>query len=151
MAKRGRPSEQLKRETSLGRVWTIVSKLRVSGDFGRPIRDIARLSRCSVGAVAKTEIWKVYLKERKAAASRRGISRRAETRRPRRAESVEGRVYQIVREARRDYSLTVRRIAETIGCSSAAVGKTQAWKGYVRAREEDKEATRSRRKGERIR
>ena len=149
MAKRGRPSEQLKRETSVGRVWTIVSKLLDSDDFGRTIREIARLSRCSVGAVAKTKIWKEYLKERKAAASRR-IVPRAETRRRRQAESVVGRVYQIVREAGRDYSLTVRSIAERIGCSSAAVGKTQAWEGYVRAREEEKEATRSRRKGHRI-
>lgn len=153
MAKRGRPSEQLKRELSEGRVWTIVSKLRDNGDFGRTIRDIARLGHCSVGAVAKTMCWKGYLQERRAAASRPGIVPAAETRRRRRAESVEGRVIQIVKEAssRDDFSLTVRRIAEMIGCSSAAVGKTQAWEGYVRAREADKEAARSRRRGQRIR
>lgn len=151
MAKRGRPSEQLRRETSVGRVWTIVSRLLNSGDFGRPIREIARLSRCSIGAVAKTKIWKTYLKEREVPHSGQGIVRHVETRRRRQAESVEGRVYQIVRDAGRDYSLTVRRIAETIGCSIAAVGKTQAWEGYVRAREEDKVATRDRRKKDRIR
>lgn len=153
MGKRGRPSEQLRRETSEGRVWTIVARLREGGDFERTIRDIARLSRCSVGAVAETMTWKGYLQEKKAMASRRRSVPTIETRRRRRAESVEGRVIQIVKEAssRDDFSLTVRRIAETIGCSSAAVGKTQAWEGYVRAREADKEATRSRRRGHRIR
>lgn len=151
--KRGRPSEQLKRETSEGRVWTIVSKLRESGDFGRTIREIARLSRCSVGAVAKTMAWRGYLQERKTAANQRRIIRSVGTRQRRLAQSVEGRVIQIVKEAsaRDDFSLTVRRIAETIRCSVAAVGKTQAWEGYVRAREADKEASRSRRRGQRIR
>lgn len=151
MGKRGRPSEQLKRELSEGRVWTIVSKLRNNGDYGRTIRDIARLSRCSVGAVAKTMCWKGYLQEKKATASRRRIVRPAQTRRGR-AESVEGRVIQIVKEAssRNDFSLTVRQIAKMIGCSSAAVGKTQAWEGYVRAREADKEVARNRRRGQRI-
>ena len=91
MGKRGRPSEQLRRETSEGRVWTIVSKLLENGEFGRTIRDIARLSRCSVGAVAKTMTWRGYLQEKRALASRRRIVPAAETRRRRLAESVEGR------------------------------------------------------------
>jgi len=134
-------------------VWTVVSKLRVRGDFGRTIREIARLSRCSVGAVAKTKIWKEYLRKRKAVGSRQRIGRSAEPRRRHQAESVEGRVYQIVREAGKDYSLTVRKIAEIIGCSGAAVAKTQGWKGYVQAREADKEegATRIRRRRQRKR
>jgi hypothetical protein len=148
MGKRGRPSEQLKRETSEGRVWTIVAKLRELGDLGKTIREIARLSRCSVGAVANTMAWKGYLRE-KNSAPRRHTAPAAETRRRRQAESVEGRVIQIVKEAasRDDFSLTVRKIAETIRRSSAAVGKTEAWEGYVRAREADKEAARGRRKG----
>lgn len=153
MGARGRPSEQLKRETSEGRVWTIVSKLRENRDFGKTIRDIARLSRCSVGAVARTMVWRGYLQEKRASPGRRRIVSAAETRRRREAESVEGRVIQIVKEAsaRNDFSLSVRQIAKLIGCSSAAVGKTQAWDGYVRAREEDKESARTRRRGHRIR
>lgn len=153
MKKRGRPSEQLVRELSEGRVWTIVSKLRENGDHGRMIRDIARLCRCSVGAVAKTMTWKGYLQEKKALASRRPAMPAAETRRRRLAESVEGRVIQIVKEAsgRNDFSLTVRNIAADIGCSNAAVGKTQAWEGYVRAREADKRLQRTAERGRRIR
>jgi len=149
---RGRPSEQPKRETCEGRVWTIVLKLRAKRDFGKTIRDIARLSHCSVGAVAGTMAWRGYLQEKRASPDRRRIVSAAKTRRRREAESVEGRVIQIVEEAsaRNDFSLSVRKIAEMIGCSSAAVGKTQAWDGYVRAREEDKESARTRRKGQRI-
>lgn len=152
MAKRGRPIEQLKRETSEGRVWTIVAKLREKGDFGKTIRDIARLSRCSIGAVAGTMAWKGYLQEKQLSASRRHSVTAVHARRRRLTQSVEGRVMQIVKEAssRGDFSLTVRKIAETIGCSRAAVGKTQAWRGYVRAREEDKAVSRSRRRGHRI-
>lgn len=153
VGQRGRPSQQLKRELSEGRVWTIISKLREVGDFGKTIRDIARLSRCSVGAVAKTMCWKGYLQQRQMVASGRSTFPAAETRRRRRAESVEGRVIQIVKEAscRDDFSLTVRRIAEIIGCSSAAVAKTQAWEGYVRAREVEKDAARGRRRSQGIR
>lgn len=153
MKKRGRPIEQLTRELSEGRVWTVVSKLRENGDYGRTIRDIARLCRCSVGAVAKTMTWKGYLQEKRSLATRPSTMPPAEMRRRRLAESVEGRVIQIVKEAssRNDFSLTVRKIAEDIGCSNAAVGKTQAWEGYVRAREADKLLQRTSERGRRIR
>lgn len=152
MAKRGRPSEQLKRETAEGRVWSIVKKLRERGDFGKTIREISRLSRCSVGAVAKTLAWKGYRLEKKSSRSASPAKPPAGIRRRRGADSVEGRVIQIVKEAsdRNDFSLSVRRIADTIGCSTAAVGKTEAWRGYVLAREEEKEAGKGRRKGNRI-
>ena len=150
--KRGRPSEQLKRETCEGRVWTIVFKLRAKGDFGRTIRDVARLCGRSLGAVKKTLAWKGYLREKRTSAAQRLPVPPTETRRRRQGESVEGRVIQIVKEAsdRGDFSRSVTEIAELIGCSRRAVHKTQAWDGYVRAREAEKEAARSRRKGQRI-
>lgn len=142
MARRGRPNEQSKRETSEGRVWTIILSLRSRGDFGRTIREVGRLSRCSIGAVAKTMAWKGYQLERKSAGHTKPTSLRSQTRQRRQAESVEGRVIQIVKDAssRNDFSLSVRRIADMVGRSISAVGKTEAWKGYVRAREGDKAA-----------
>ena len=131
MAKRGRPSERLKREISEGRVWSVICRLRENRDFSRTIRDIARLSRCSVGAVAKTKFWKGYLREKRASPS----SRRVVTRRRGRAASIEGLVMQVIMEgfgSARDH--TVRSIAAMIGCSSAAVGKTHAWRAYAQAR-----------------
>ena len=146
MKKRGRPSEQLKRETSEGRVWTIISKLRNERDYSKTIREIARLSHCSKAAVANTLAWKGYLQEKRRAGSLQRRSSTGRTRQRRSAESVEGRVMQIVLDARNDYSLTVRQIAEIIKCSPAAVGKTEAWNGYVRAREADKEAAQDQRR-----
>jgi predicted acylesterase/phospholipase RssA len=153
MKKRGRPSEQLRRETSEGRVWTIISKLRSREDFGRSIRKVARLCGCSIGAVAKTLAWRGYQQEKESLARRAPGATLAQVRRRRRTEAVEGRVMQIVKEASRvnDFSLTVRKIARIIGCSTSAVGKTEAWEGYVRARETDKEAARRRLWGQRIR
>lgn len=152
MGKRGRPSEQLKRETAEGLVWSIVRKLRENGDLGKTIRDIARLSRCSVGAVSKTLAWKGYRQEKTAERPIGTVEPPAGIRRRRAKDSVEGRVIQIAKEAsdRNDFSLTVSRIASMIGCSTAAVGKTEAWRGYVRAREEEKEIGKGRRKGLRI-
>lgn len=148
MGKRGRPSEQLRRETAQGRVWSIVKKLRESGDFGKTVREIGRLSRCSVGAVAKTLAWKGYRQE-KMTSHEAGPVQPTRIRRRRAADSVEGRVIQIVKEAsdRNDFSPSVRRIADLIGCSTAAVGKTEAWHGYVRAREEEKASGKARRRG----
>ena len=146
MKKRGRPSEQLKKETSEGRVWTIVCKLRSDHDYSKTIREIARLSHCSTGAVAKTLAWKGYLQVKRSIGSRQQPSSTGRTRQRRSAESVEGRVMQIVKDARNDYSLTVRQIAEIIGCSPAAVGKTEAWNGYIRAREADKKAAQDQRR-----
>lgn len=150
--KRGRPSEQLKREICEGRVWTIISRLRAKGDFGRTIRDVARLCGRSVGAVHKTMAWKGYNQEKSMPASRRRAVPATETRRLRLEESVEGRVIQIVKQASEsgDFSWSVRKIADVIGCKKTAVGKTVAWKGYVLAREADKEAARNRRKDQRI-
>jgi hypothetical protein len=37
----------------------VVAKLRGDGDYSRTLRDIARLSRCSVGAVHKTLAWRI--------------------------------------------------------------------------------------------
>lgn len=148
MKKRGRPSEQLRRETAEGRVWSVVSALRSNGEFASSIRDIARLSGYSTGAIAKTFAWRGYLTEKKNARARAGTSR--QTRRRNSAESVEGRVMQIVLQAGSDYSLTIRQLATFIGCSATAIGKTQAWKGYVRAREAEKEATRLNRPHSRI-
>lgn len=152
MKRRGRPSEQLSKELSEGHVWSVVTRLRTNGDYGRSIRDVARLSRCSIGAVAKTMAWKGYLLEKRSPASKRRGMASVAMRRRREAESVEGRVIQIVKEVsgRNDFSLTVRRIATDIGCSTGAVGKTLAWKGYVDAREEEKESVKARRKGLRI-
>jgi len=121
-------------------------------DYARTIREVARLSECSIGAVAKTNWWKGYLKQKISSDSRRFTMPSAKTRQRRRKGCVEGRVIQIAKEAssRNDFSLSARKVAEMIGCSKAAVGKTRAWKGYVDAREADKETARSRRKGQRI-
>lgn len=152
MKKRGRPSEQLRRQTTRGRVWAIISTLRSHGDFGRSIREVAHLSRCSIGAVAKTIAWRGYLSEKRTLARSAIVSPKARLRCCRRAESVEGRVIQIVQEAssRDDFSLSARRIAGMIGCSTSAVGKTEAWKGYILAREVDKDAAKIRRSSHRI-
>lgn len=152
MAKRGRPSEQLKRETSEGRVWTVISKLQDIGDFSKTIREVARLSGCSVGAVHKSLTWRGYLEEQQL----RGVQGQAvparPTRKRRSTQSVEGRVIQIVRDAMKNgnYSLTVRQISELIGCSRAAAGKTKAWSSYVDCREREKESRRNRLKERRI-
>lgn len=151
--KRGRPSEQLNREICEGRVWTIISRLRAKGDFGRTIREVARLCGRSVGAVHKTLAWKGYNQEKSTPASRRLAVPATETRRLRPEESVEGRVIQIVKQAVESgsFTLSVRKIAEMIGCQKTAVAKTQAWKGYVRARSAEKEAEKSQSRGKWIR
>ena len=130
----------------------MVSRLRENGDFSKSIRKIAHLSGCSVGSVAKTMAWTGYVKKKRECASHHRMAKQNDTRRRRHAESVEGRVFQIVKEAtsKGDFSLTVRMIAQMIRRSSAAVGKSKAWEVYVRAREAEKDSTRSRLKGHRI-
>lgn len=152
MKRRGRPSEQLTRETSEGRVWTVISGLRARKDFGRTIRGVAHLCGCSIAAVAKTVAWRAYQREKRALAPSGVAGPSAQARLRRQTESVEGRVIQIVKEAsiRGDFSLSVRTIADMIGRSTSAVGKTEAWKVYVRAREADKIAAKNRRSGQRI-
>lgn len=154
MKNRGRPNEQAKGETAEGRVWAVIHRLKAKDDFGRTVRDIARLSGYSIGAVAKTLAWRGYNRERQSRNKQprdRSLVKAAPKRRP--AESVEGRVFQIIREAgsRDDFSLTVRGVAELIGRSRSAVQKTEAWRGYIRARETEKETSANRRRGHGIR
>lgn len=134
-------------------MWAVIQRLKAKDDFGRTVRDIARLSGYSVGAVAKTMAWRGYHQEWQSQRKQHRVHFRS-TRSPRRlaTESVEGRVIQIVMEAasRNDFSLTVRGIAELIGRSPSAVGKTDAWRGYVGAREAEKKALADRRRGHRI-
>ena len=139
MKNRGRPSEQLKKVTCEGVVWDIVCKLRSHGDYSKTIRQIAKLSGYSPAAVQKTLAWHGYLEEKNPrVGSRRRLSSAASPRR--RRSKIEARVFQIVKEAGTDYSMTVRQIAEIIGCSPSAVQNTEAWSGYVRAREAEKGA-----------
>lgn len=150
MARRGRPSEQFRRETDEGRIWRVISILIRQGDFTRTARDVATQAGCSLAAVGKNRLWKEY-KLRKCSLPEHS-QQRARVSRHHHDESVEGRVYQIIRvySNENDFSLTVRRLAEIVGCSPSAVGKTEAWKVYVKARAQEVEAAKARMMGPRI-
>lgn len=143
--KRGRPNEQLRRLTGEGRVWQIVGKSAKVGNYSLTVRRVASMVGLSVGAVAKTWAWRIYTRL-KGDADRGKLERAGRLRRPRQAETVDVLAWQVICRFIKcgNWDLTARELADMIGCSLGAIGKTAAWKGYMNLREAEKARNKAR-------